>query len=104
MKTAIKGRDLPENGPGEPVALYRLTPALRYVPCYLEEGEEPLMHTTEYVVASCASAFMNEPETLIFPGREDGYRTSHIEIGGYRGGMDPAEALRTIGYELEETP
>lgn len=43
-----------------------------------------------------------EPETLIFPCDPSGEIAEFQELGGYRGGLSHAEALKSVGYEIAE--
>ena len=58
---------------------------------------DPKHDGVEYVVVSAVEAY----ETYIFPADESGNVEEYIEMdGSFRGGLDHAEALRGLGYQV----
>lgn len=89
MGVATKVRDV-NMKPGADQALYRL---------------EPPHDEIEYVVVSACSPYDLGPETYIFPADESGAVVSWLEMtGSYKGGLDHAEALSGLGYEIRLDP
>src|SRR5262245_21688983 len=90
MKTAEVVRRV-NTGAARVQWLYRRTPAMKDA-----DGGE-----TAYVVVSAADVHGTGPETYILAADHTGKITRWLELpGSYRGGLDPACALRGAGYTV----
>ncbi len=90
--------------------LYRLQNPVSFgTECLDEHGDlENPRPTTEFVIVSAVSDTGKRSmfgrslvETFIFPATADGKAISWGELpGSYKGGLDHAQALRGLGYEI----
>ena len=96
MKTATLVRNLKWRGDAR---LYRLSEPVEYG--YSYDGET-LPKTDHVVVSATVVGYGEGPETYIFPGAADSDEPlAWGEMdGSFKGGLDHAEALRGLGFEV----
>lgn len=80
--------------------VYELDPPVEY------DDYEDGACSTKYVIVSAADVPFSGPETYIFPAvkKDDVFGAENMcEMeGSYRGGLDHAEALKGLGYAIED--